>query len=80
MCRHPLGLLVCYDLRFPELYRLLALRGAEVLAVTAAFTLQTGKDHWELFSRPGRRESGVRDSTGSVGPDRPTGDRPTEAV
>src|SRR5919107_6281411 len=42
-----LGLSVCYDLRFPELYRLLAMRGAEVLAVPAAFTLQTGKDHWE---------------------------------
>jgi predicted amidohydrolase len=46
-----LGLSVCYDLRFPELYRLLALRGVEVLAVPAAFTLQTGKDHWELLLR-----------------------------
>ena len=46
-----LGLSICYDLRFPELYRLLALRGAEVLAVPAAFTLQTGKDHWELLLR-----------------------------
>jgi predicted amidohydrolase len=46
-----LGLSVCYDLRFPELYRLLALHGAEVLAVPAAFTLQTGKDHWELLLR-----------------------------
>ena len=46
-----LGLSVCYDLRFPELYRLLALRGAEVLVVPAAFTLQTGKDHWELLLR-----------------------------
>ena len=46
-----LGLSVCYDLRFPELYRLLTLRGAEVLAVPAAFTLQTGKDHWELLLR-----------------------------
>jgi deaminated glutathione amidase len=46
-----LGLSVCYDLRFPELYRLLALRGAEVLTVPAAFTLQTGKDHWELLLR-----------------------------
>ena len=42
---------VCYDVRFPELYRLLALRGAEILAVPAAFTLQTGKDHWELLLR-----------------------------
>ena len=46
-----LGLSVCYDLRFPELYRLLALRGAEVLAVPAAFTLHTGKDHWEILLR-----------------------------
>ncbi len=46
-----LGLSVCYDVRFPELYRLLALRGAEILAVPAAFTLQTGKDHWEMLLR-----------------------------
>lgn len=46
-----LGLSVCYDVRFPELYRLLALRGADILAVPAAFTLQTGKDHWELLLR-----------------------------
>ena len=46
-----LGLSVCYDVRFPELYRLLALRGAEVLAVPAAFTLQTGKDHWGILLR-----------------------------
>lgn len=46
-----LGFSVCYDVRFPELYRLLALRGAEVLTVPAAFTLQTGKDHWKLLLR-----------------------------
>ena len=46
-----LGLSVCYDLRFPELYRILALRGAGILAVPAAFTMQTGKDHWELLLR-----------------------------
>jgi predicted amidohydrolase len=46
-----LGLSVCYDVRFPELYRLLALRGAEILTVPAAFTLQTGKDHWEILLR-----------------------------
>jgi predicted amidohydrolase len=46
-----LGLSVCYDVRFPELYRLLALSGAEILAVPAAFTLQTGKDHWEILLR-----------------------------
>jgi len=40
------GLSICYDLRFPELYRRLADGGAEVLMVPAAFTLTTGKDHW----------------------------------
>ncbi|HOY64382.1 MAG TPA: carbon-nitrogen hydrolase family protein [bacterium] len=47
----PIGLSVCYDLRFPELYRLLARRGARVLFVPAAFTLLTGKDHWETLLR-----------------------------
>lgn len=46
-----IGLSVCYDLRFPELYRTLAARGAEILTVPAAFTLQTGKDHWEVLLR-----------------------------
>ncbi len=46
-----LGLSVCYDLRFPELYRALAARGARVLLVPAAFTLHTGKDHWEVLLR-----------------------------
>ncbi len=46
-----LGLTICYDLRFPELYRLLALEGCEALAVPAAFTLYTGKDHWETLLR-----------------------------
>lgn len=40
------GLTICYDLRFPELYRQLASRGAHVLTVPSAFTLQTGRDHW----------------------------------
>jgi predicted amidohydrolase len=47
----PVGLSVCYDLRFPELYRILALEGAELLAVPANFTLFTGKDHWHLLLR-----------------------------
>lgn len=42
----PIGLSICYDLRFPELYRRLAAEGARVLTVPAAFTLHTGKDHW----------------------------------
>jgi predicted amidohydrolase len=45
------GLTVCYDLRFPELYRILVLQGAELVTVPAAFTLYTGKDHWELLLR-----------------------------
>jgi predicted amidohydrolase len=46
-----LGLTICYDLRFPELYRLLVARGAEVLLVPSAFTHTTGKDHWEPLLR-----------------------------
>jgi predicted amidohydrolase len=46
-----LGLSVCYDLRFPELYRILALSGATVVAVPAAFTATTGPAHWELLLR-----------------------------
>jgi len=45
------GLSVCYDLRFPELYRILALRGARLLAVPSAFTLATGRDHWQVLLR-----------------------------
>jgi predicted amidohydrolase len=45
------GLSICYDLRFPELYRRLSAAGAEVLTVPAAFTLYTGKDHWEVLIR-----------------------------
>lgn len=48
---HTVGMSVCYDLRFPELYRRLVDLGAEVLFVPAAFTMFTGKDHWELLLR-----------------------------
>jgi predicted amidohydrolase len=47
----PLGMSVCYDLRFPELYRVLAVRGARILLVPSAFTLATTRDHWELLLR-----------------------------
>jgi predicted amidohydrolase len=47
----PLGLTICYDLRFPELYRELVRRGARVLAVPSAFTERTGKAHWEVLLR-----------------------------
>ncbi|MEZ5133498.1 MAG: carbon-nitrogen hydrolase family protein [Acidimicrobiales bacterium] len=45
------GMSVCYDLRFPELYRILALRGASVLVVPACFTARTGPPHWEVLLR-----------------------------
>ncbi len=47
----PFGLAICYDLRFPELFRILALRGAQAVVLPAAFTLTTGKDHWETLIR-----------------------------
>lgn len=46
-----LGLSVCYDLRFPELYRRLVADGAEILSIPAAFTARTGKAHWDLLLR-----------------------------
>ena len=45
------GLTVCYDLRFPELYRILAVRDARLIAVPSAFTAATGRDHWEVLLR-----------------------------
>ncbi len=47
----PVGLTVCYDVRFPELYRILALEGAELVTVPAHFTTPTGKDHWHVLLR-----------------------------
>jgi deaminated glutathione amidase len=47
----PIGLSICYDVRFPELYRALSRQGARVLAVPSAFTDRTGKDHWEVLLR-----------------------------
>jgi predicted amidohydrolase len=47
----PLGMTICYDVRFPELYRMLAVRGAHVITVPAAFTLATTRDHWEVLLR-----------------------------
>lgn len=48
---HTIGCTICYDLRFPELYAALRDAGAEVIIVPAAFTLMTGKDHWEVLCR-----------------------------
>jgi predicted amidohydrolase len=54
----PVGLTICYDLRFPELYRVLALEGALLATVPAHFTLYTGKDHWHLLLRARAVENG----------------------
>jgi predicted amidohydrolase len=53
------GLATCYDVRFPELFRILALRGSEVILLPAAFTMMTGKDHWEVLIRARAIENGV---------------------
>jgi predicted amidohydrolase len=47
----PLGLTICYDLRFPELFRILAVQGARVVSLPAAFTKVTGQAHWEILIR-----------------------------
>lgn len=52
-----LGMSVCYDLRFPDLYRALVRAGADVLLVPAAFTVPTGRDHWEVLLRARAIES-----------------------
>jgi predicted amidohydrolase len=54
-----LGLSICYDLRFPELYRALAHAGAAILAVPAVFTARTGRDHWEPLLRARAIENGA---------------------
>jgi deaminated glutathione amidase len=48
---HPLGMTICYDVRFPELYRELSAREAQILVVPSAFTLGTTRDHWETLLR-----------------------------
>ena len=53
------GLSVCYDLRFPELYRTLALAGAQILTVPSNFTERTGRDHWEVLLRARAIENGA---------------------
>lgn len=54
VCESPYGIIgfsICYDLRFPELYRALSERGAMIITVPAAFAMKTGKDHWETLLR-----------------------------
>lgn len=53
-----LGLSICYDIRFPELYRIMALKGAQILLTPADFTMPTGKDHWETILRTRAIENG----------------------
>jgi len=53
-----LGLTICYDMRFPALYRALALAGAEIITVPAAFTRPTGEAHWEILLRARAIETG----------------------
>lgn len=53
-----LGMTICYDLRFPHLYRTLAQKGAEIMAVPSAFAATTGKDHWETLLRARAIETG----------------------
>jgi predicted amidohydrolase len=53
-----IGLTICYDLRFPHLYRQLARAGAEIMAIPAAFTVPTGRAHWEILMRARAIETG----------------------
>jgi predicted amidohydrolase len=70
------GLTICYDLRFPELFRALALRGARILFAPAAFTQHTGRAHWEVLVRARAIENGcfvvAPDQTGEYLPGRAT--------
>jgi predicted amidohydrolase len=54
-----IGLAICYDLRFPQLFRAQALAGAEMLTVPAAFTRQTGEAHWHVLLRARAIENGA---------------------
>jgi predicted amidohydrolase len=49
-----LGISICYDVRFPELYRHLAYKGADILFIPAAFTAYTGKDHGKCYCKQGQ--------------------------
>ncbi len=53
-----LGFAICYDMRFPELFRLMALQGAQIIFLPANFTMPTGKDHWEPILRARAIENG----------------------
>lgn len=53
------GFAICYDLRYGEIFRLMALHGAQVIFIPASFTMNTGKDHWEVLLRARAIENGV---------------------
>ena len=64
-----LGVAICYDLRFPELFRILAVRGARAVALPAAFTIPTGQAHWEVLVRSRAVENQVFViAAGQIGP------------
>jgi deaminated glutathione amidase len=70
----PVGLTVCYDLRFPELFRILAVKGASILSVPSAFTKVTGEAHWDVLVRARAIENQAfvvaADQTGTHPPDK----------
>jgi predicted amidohydrolase len=72
----PLGLTVCYDLRFPELFRILAVQGARIVTLPAAFTKVTGQAHWDILIRARAIENQAfmvaADQIGTHPPDRET--------
>jgi deaminated glutathione amidase len=71
----PLGLTICYDLRFPELYRILALRGARIVTIPSNFTKVTGAAHWEVLVRARAIENQVFViAPGQFGPQLPKGE------
>lgn len=76
---HELGLTVCYDVRFPELHRILTLRGARVIAVPAAFTERTTREQWEVLLRARAMENQVfvvaANQVGEHAPGRASGGR-----
>jgi len=70
-----LGMSICYDVRFPELYRRLAVGGAEVLVVPSAFTLSTTRDHWEILVRARAIENACFVLAGNQSGSHPPGNR-----
>ena len=70
ICETPLGCFgqtICYDLRFPHLYRKLSQAGAKILLVPAAFTKKTGEAHWHVLNRARAIENGVHWNLFNVG-------------